>query len=103
MVGAVVVAVAVAAVVDGADVIARWLSFDAVVVAVGTVVACYPAFGDVWLVVVAVGDLRLLWLCFRDRIAVSYSCSFGLFFCLVAVANRFNFGGFGLFGRCSGN
>ena len=37
------------------------------------VVACYLAFGVDWVVVVAVGGLRLLWLRYRGRIAVSNS------------------------------
>jgi len=77
-VGAVVAVamIAVAAVVDDANVVARRLAFDAVVVVVGAVVValCRLAF-DVAVggVVVAVGDLRLLWLRYQGRIAACNS------------------------------
>jgi len=82
------VAVAVAAVIDDADVIARWLAFDAAVVVVGAVVVIVSAVvvivgavviavrcldvavrGDV----VILGNLRLLRLRYRGCIAVSNS------------------------------
>jgi len=78
LVGAVVAfaMIAVAAVVDDANVVARRLAFDAVVIVVGTVVValCRLAF-DVAVggVVVAVGDLRLLWLRYQGRIAACNS------------------------------
>ena len=72
----VVVAIAVAAVADDANVIARWLAFDAAVVVVGAVVLamCCLAF-DVAVggVVVVLGNLRLLRLRYRGRIAISNS------------------------------
>jgi len=68
------VAVAVAAVIDDADVVACWLAFDAAVVVVGAVVIAVRCLdvavrGDV----VILGNLRLLWLRYRGRIAVSNS------------------------------
>jgi len=77
-VGAVVAVamIAVAAVVDDANVVARRLAFDAVVIVVSAVVIalCRLAF-DVAVrgVVVAVGDLRLLWLRYQGCIAACNS------------------------------
>ena len=77
----VAVVVVIAAVVDAAGVVARWLAFDAIVVVVGAVVIIAGAVviavrcldvavrGDV----VVLGNLRLLRLCYRGRIAVSNS------------------------------
>jgi len=67
----VVVAVAAAMVtVIGAEVAGlMWVAAvtaDVVGVA-GAVIACYLAFGVVWVVVVAVGGLRLLWPCYWGR------------------------------------
>jgi len=76
-----VVAVAVAAVVDDADVVARWLAFDAAVVVVSAVVVIVGAVviavhcldvavrGDV----VILGNLCLLRLHYQGRIAISNS------------------------------
>jgi len=67
----VVVAVAAAVVaVIGAEVagLARVAAVTADVVGVtGAIVACYLAFGVVWVVVVAVGGLHLLWPRYRGR------------------------------------
>jgi len=69
-------AIAVAAVVGDADVVARWLAFNAAIIVVGAVVlaVCCLAF-DVAVrgVVVVLGNLRLLRLHYRGRIAVSNS------------------------------
>jgi len=56
------------------DVVARWLAFDAVVVVVGAVIVAVCCFDiAVGGGVVVVGNLRLLRLCYRGRIAVSNS------------------------------
>ena len=73
----VVVAAAIAAVVDNADVVAIvtcWLAFDAVDVVVGAVVIAVRCL-DVTVRggVVILGNLCLLWLCYQGRITVSYS------------------------------
>jgi len=72
-VGAAVV-VAVAAVVDATGVVARWLAFDAIVVVVSAVVIAVHGL-DVAIRggVVVLGNLRLLRLCYRGRIADSNS------------------------------
>lgn len=44
-----------------------------VVSVASAVIACYLAFGIDWVMVVAVGGLRLLWLCYQGCIAVSNS------------------------------
>jgi len=70
----VAVVVAVAAVVDAAGVVARWLAFDAIVVVVGAVVIAVHGL-DVTIRggVVVLGNLRLLRLRYRGRIADSNS------------------------------
>jgi len=69
----------------------------AVAVAAITVVACWLAFNAiVEVIVVVAGDWCWLWLRYLGRIAISYSCNFGLFLHLAAI--RFCFGGFGDFG-----
>ena len=70
----VAVAIAVAAVVDGAGVVACWLAFDAIVIVVGAVVIAVRCL-DVTVKggVVVLGNLRLLRLRYRGRIAVSNS------------------------------
>jgi len=67
----VAVAIAVAAVVDGAGVVVCWLAFNAIVIIVGAVVIAVCCL-DVTVKggVVVLGNLRLLRLCYRGRIAV---------------------------------
>ena len=67
-------AVAVAAIVDAAGVVARWLAFNAIVVVVGAVVIAVRCL-DVAIRggVVVLGNLCLLRLRYRGRIAVSNS------------------------------
>jgi len=84
-----VVVIAVAAIVDDADVVAQWPAFDAVVVVALHRLAFDVAVG----VVVVVADLCWLWLCNWGHIAGACACDIGLFLHLVAF--RFHFGGFG--------
>ena len=69
-------AIAVAAVVEDADVIVHWLAFDPAVVVVGAValaVRCLAFDVAVGGVVAVLGNLHLLWLCCRGHIADYYS------------------------------
>lgn len=72
-----------------------------VVVVIAVAVAIVAVVVDVCageVVTVVAGNLRLLCLRDRVRIAVDCACSFGSFFRLVAI--RFDFGSFGDFWRC---
>jgi len=85
----VAVAIAVAAVVDDANVIAQWPAFDAVVI----VALCRLAFDVAIRVVVVVTDLCWLWLHNWGCIARACACDISLFLHLAAF--RFGFSGFG--------